>query len=288
MAAALLREEFPERLRQELSTGAGFAASRQRAVASLLSPEDAAVLESPNNTLGVEYCKALLRSVSSVQPVTVSRQGAAHDAAPGDGQHASASFIRRELTAGEREIALAAMAPAMRQLYLEEEAAGRAPVSAALCERSILAKLRMMKEEDFARLDEGGEGLYRRLYAASRTAVSVAGLLEEAKTKRYAYARLRRMVLWAYLGIDPHTIPETPPYLRPLAANQMGRQLLARMKTTASLPVLTKPADVRRLGPAAQAFFEQEAAAVDLYTLAYPKLAAAVCGSAWRESPVMV
>ena len=288
VAAALLCEEFPERLRAELSTGAGFAASRQRAVASLLSAEDAALLESPNNTLGVEYCKALLRSGSDLPVMTVARKGAAHDADPADGEHASASAIRRALAEGDRDRGLALMAPAMRAGYLEEEAAGRAPVFGSVCERALLYRLRSMQEEDFAALDEGKEGLYRRLYAASRTASTVEGLLEESKTKRYAYARLRRMVLWAYLGLDPHTIPETPPYLRLLAANQRGRQLLSRMKTTATLPILTKPADVRRLGPEAQTLFAQEARAVDLYTLAYPDLSAAAGGSAWRESPIMV
>ncbi len=288
VAGALLCEEFPERLRSELSTGAGFAVSRQRAVAALLTPEDAALLESPNNTLGVEYCKALLRCGHTVRPMTIRRMGAAHDADPAAGEHASASAIRRALAEGRQEAALAMMAPAMRELYIEESAAGRAPVFGTVCERSVLAKLRSMEEADFAALDEGREGLYRRLYAASRSAVSVEGLLEEVKTKRYAYARLRRMVLWAYLGLDPHTFPETPPYLHLLAANRTGRQLLAQMKTTASLPVLTKPADVRRLGLEAQTLFELEARAVDLYALAYPDLSAAVGGSAWRESPVMV
>lgn len=288
VAAALLSADFPEHLRQELATGVGFAAARQRAVAALISDEDAALLESPNNTLGVEYCKALLRHHASVRPMTIPRSGAAHDADPTGEEHASASAIRRALAEGRRNQALSMMAPTMAVLYQEEEAAGRAPVFGAVCERAILARLRMMTEADFAALDEGREGLYRRLYTASRTAVSVAELLDTAKTKRYAYARLRRMVLWAYLGLDPHTFPATPPYLRLLAANQTGRELLARMKTTATLPILTKPADVRRLGVEAQALFAQEARAVDLYTLSAPSLSAAVGGSAWRESPVMV
>ena len=52
-------------------------------------------------------------------------------------------------------------------------------------------------------------------------------------------------------------------------------------------PVLTKPADVRRLGPEAQELFELEARAADLYALAYPELSAAVGGSLWREGPVI-
>ena len=99
-------------------------------------------------------------------------------------------------------------------------------------------------------------------------------------------ARLRRMVLWAFLGLS--ALPEDVPYLRPLAANETGRVLLARMRKTAAVPVLTRPAGARRLTPQAQALFSLEVRASDLYTLAYPNLAAAQGGGEWREGPAML
>ena len=60
------------------------------------------------------------------------------------------------------------------------------------------------------------------------------------------------------------------------------------MRRTASVPVLTKPADVRRLGPEAREVFDLEARAADLYALAYPDLSAAVGGGVWRDGPVIV
>jgi len=288
VAAALLSEEFPARLKKELGLGVSFAAARQRAVEGLVSREDAALLEGPNNILGVEYCKSLLRAGSAVEPLTIPRVGAAHDGEVKEGETPSASAIRSMVRDGEGGRALQSMAPAMAQTYLAEEAVGRAPVYRETCERAILAKLRSMTEAEFAALDEGGEGLYRRLYEASRTAVSVDEVLERAKTKRYAYARLRRMVLWAYLGLTPADCPENPLYLRPLAANETGRALLGRMRKTAEVPVLTKPAAVRRLDEPARRLFELEGRAADLYALAYPELAAAVGDGIWREGPVLL
>ena len=78
------------------------------------------------------------------------------------------------------------------------------------------------------------------------------------------------------------------PYLRVLAANETGRALLARMRETAAVPVLTKPNHVRHLDENAQALFSLEARAADLYALAYPDLTAAAGGSAWRERPVIL
>ena len=288
LAVVLNSEELTEHLHRALADGVSFAEARQRAVAELVSPEDAALLESPNNILGVEYCKSLLRCNAEISPITIPRIGAAHDSDEAKNGIASASVIRGLLRGDDREQALSLMAPAMRTVYEEEEAAGRGPVFSETCERAILARLRTMAEEDFSLLDEGREGLYHRLYDASRKASTVAEILETAKTKRYAYARLRRMVLWAYLGTSPHHWPENPLYLRPLAANAVGRDLLAQMRKCAALPILTKSADVRRMGEDARALFTLEARAADLYALAYPNLSAAAGDQLWREGPVIL
>ena len=279
---ALLGPDFPEALRRELAGPHSFAAARQRALAGLIGEEGAEVLSRPNDILAVEYAKALSREGSEVHLVPILRQGAGHD--EDGGEYPSAGSIRRMIQEGRRAEALAAMAPAMRELYEAEEARGRAPVFAAGAERAILAQLRRMGEADFLALDAGGEGLGNRLAAAAREAASLEELLDRAKTKRYAYSRLRRLALWAYLGLRPETLPARVPYLRPLAMNQRGRALLAEARRRGALPILTKPADVRRLSPEAQAVFRQEARATDLYTLAFPGVPAPG-GAEWREGP---
>ncbi len=279
---ALLGPDFPEALRRELAGPHSFAAARQRALAGLIGEEGAEVLSRPNDILAVEYAKALSREESEVRLVPILRQGAGHD--QDGGEYPSAGSIRRMIQEGRRAEALAAMAPAMRELYEAEEARGRAPVFAAGAERAILAQLRRMGEADFLALDAGGEGLGNRLAAAAREAASLEELLDRAKTKRYAYSRLRRLALWAYLGLRPETLPARVPYLRPLAMNQRGRALLAEARRRAALPILTKPADVRRLSPEAQAVFRREVLATDLYTLAFPG-DPAPGGAEWREGP---
>ena len=286
VAEGLRNPGFSPLLRRELETGVSFAAARQHAAEALLGRQDGALLGTPNNILGIEYCKSLQAIQAPIRPMTIRREGAAHDGEALDGI-ASASAVRQLLRSGGRESALDLMAPAMREVFLREEKAGRAPVFAEICQRSMLARLRTMTREEFAALDEGNEGLGNRLFSLSRTAATLAELLDAAKTKRYAYARLRRMVLWAYLGLTPAEVPAEVPYLRVLAANDVGCALLARIKKTASVPVLTKPADVRKLSIEAQTLFALEARAADLYALAYPDLSAAVGGSAWREVPVI-
>ena len=58
------------------------------------------------------------------------------------------------------------------------------------------------------------------------------------------------------------------------------------MRDSAALPVLTKPAAVRRLSPDAQDLFHLEARASGLYALAFPDPAAGL--SEWQRGPVIL
>ena len=114
VAAALLAPSFRDRLREALPGAVSFAAARQRALTGLLPEEDAALLESPNNILGIEYCKALLGQNAPLRPVTIRREGSAHDGALAPDTHPSASGLRALLRQGKREDAPSGLRPAVR------------------------------------------------------------------------------------------------------------------------------------------------------------------------------
>lgn len=67
------------------------------------------MLQDPNNLLGVEYCKALLRRSSAITPLTVRRVGAGYHETISREDIPSAAQIRALLRAGEREGALSRM-----------------------------------------------------------------------------------------------------------------------------------------------------------------------------------
>ena len=271
---------FPDR-------GMPFAACRQAVVRGILGDEDAALLDGANNNLGVEYLKAAGRLNWDCRIVTVPRRGAGHDSAE-EGEYLSGSALRQRMLAREWDAVGAAVPREAAELYRPAFDMGRAPVTMAGAERLILARLRTMTEEEFAALPDCGEGLHRRLYKAAQNARSVEELLSLVKTKRYAHARLRRIVMCAWLGIDAAASAELPEYLHVLGCNERGRAVLARLRDAAALPVLIKPADVRELSPAAQTQFEREVRTTELYSLAYPALDQAVPGTEWRTGPVVL
>lgn len=274
-------------LRAALSSGLSFPAAREKAAETLLGAR-AAFLRGPNDLLAVEYLRALRRYGASLVALPVFRAGAAHDNDEASDGFSSASRIRRLILAGSYDEAAAELPAVAWEVFQRELQAGHAPGTLQNSERAVLARLRSMKESDYEALPDSGEGLSHRLMRCARENASLEGVLAACKTKRYTLSRLRRMVLWAYLGLTRDDLPEAVPYLRVLGFNAVGRELLSEMGAHAALPILTKPAHAKFLSASARRLFELEVRASDLYALAQPDHAAVAPGAEWRTNPVIL
>lgn len=278
-AQALDSKEYSDFLHKGLDQGSSFPTARQQAVRQLIG-DDADCLSLPNNNLGVEYLHALNRLNSGITPITIPRKGAGHGQAPAGG-FASASYLRQQIASGNWNAASDFLPPDTDKLL---QHIPRADYSRA--ERAILYQLRRMSADQLAALPDCGEGLSNRLYQAIRTETSVEGILTAVKTKRYTHARLRRILLRAFLGLTADDRVDVPPYLRVLGMNATGRILLRLMNECAACPILTKPAHVQTLSIEAQRLFEAESRATDLYGFCLPELPP--CGTEWTQGPVIV
>lgn len=276
-AVLLQREELQPLLRQKLSAGMTYAAARAEAAEELV-PGMGALLRTPNNILGIEYCKAILNQKVALQPMPLPRWGAAHGGAAGehDGTPmASASYLRQHT--------LEEWAPFVPQtameLYRKAAAEGQL-LDAQKFETAVLALLRAAPPERFARARGVSEGLENRLAAAVREAESLEDLYTRLKTKRYPHARLRRLVLDTALEF-PAELPE-PPYLLVLGAR---KAVLPRLKQ-ARLPAGTSLVDLMRTGEEARKIGELHSRAVDFSSLCRCKIRP--MGLAFTAKPVIL
>ena len=280
LAAAAADPDNLARIRGEMAGGMPFAAAREKVLAQVLGPA-ARLLESPNNILAVEYLKALETLGSVMEPVTTARTESRHDC-PSDEAVRSAGQLRAMLAAGEN---IAAYVPGpVAGMIAGEMAAGRGPVTMERLDTAMMARLRLLTREDFCALPDATEGLGNRFYRAVHDEGTVMEALAAVKTKRYPLSRLRRMALCAALGIRADTGAGTPPYARLLASTQRGRTLLRGAK----MPVVTKPAAVKEMGPAARDIFTLTAAARDFYVLGCGAPGERTGGSDWRTGPATV
>ena len=281
-ADALLAPGFDEAVRDALSCGMGYAAARTQAAKRSAGGECAELLAQPNNILALEYIRALREQGCAIEPFTVLRTGARHDGGVCGGD-ASASAVRKMLAEGGD--AARFVPRGAWEVYTAETGRGAGTVSTGSLEQAIMSQLRRMRADDFAKLPDISEGLEARLYAAARSAGCVEDVCAAAKTRRYSMARIRRIVMSAYLGIEERVAAAGAQYIRVLAMNRAGRELLAGMRKTASLPVVTKPSAALKLGPAAARLAETESLACDLYALGYQNAALRRAGEDLRSTP---
>ena len=249
-AEASCMPEFEQALHTNMQTGLSYAAARQRALEAL--GQDGQLLMKPNDILAFEYCRALLTQNSPMRPLAVLRPGDYHAYTP-DAENPSATAVRRLILSGgdwRRYV------PAE---CLYEEAAPHALIWG---ERAMLARLRGLEKQDWARAAHGSEGLWSKVWRAVQTQPDYESILAAAKSRRYPRTRLQRLLLCAYLGIDAGQLAEVPPYVRALAFDERGQTLLRQAKKRGEICLVNagqRPPDLP--------YYAMECRAADLYTL---------------------
>ena len=219
-ASALLGDDFPPLLRQELDTGKSFPAAREAALKRLGVETD--LLSQPNDILAVEYCKAILSQGADMEPFPIHRQGSYH-ALSVDAENPSATAVRNLMLIAHN---WKSCVPQEARPLLENE-----PLhSTAAGEKAIVARLRTMSDAEFESLPYGSEGLWRKLMHAARRETTLEEILNATKSKRYTRSRLDRMVMCAFLGITEADLAMEVPYTRVLAFTDRGRKLLKEAK----------------------------------------------------------
>jgi predicted nucleotidyltransferase len=269
-AEALACPALGEAIRLELKSGCTFAQARQAAVHTLFGDKMSLLLRQPNNILGIEYLKSLNRLQTNIKPFTIKRVGAAHDEITSKEKIASASQIRSIIANNGDFIAL--MPKAAAEIARQELLSGNAPASIKTAERAVFAKLRTMTLTEISALPDISEGLENRIFSAVRKAENLEQLYSMIKSKRYTHARIRRIVLSAFLGLNSTMSDGIPPYLRVLGFNKQGTEILHKMKANAKLPVVTKSSDILFLDKQAKKTIELEYRSTDLFTLCTPQI----------------
>lgn len=284
IADMLYGEAFKGALQVQLTKGTSFAAARAVAAEQAMAGAGE-ILRTPNNILGVEYCKALRHTlpealdklakakaerqnesnsdVTLPRPLALRRTGAAHDGEP-QGGVASASWLRGQAAAGDVATWQGWVPQECMPFYQRAESAG-ACVDKARYEVAMLSRLRAARAEAFAK-QGATEGLDVRMATAAHKATTLEELFMLAKSKRFAHSRVRRLALAAALGL-PAGLPVVPPFAHVLAANKKGFALLRTAKQTSLVPVSASLAKLGKTGSTAAVVARAEAAAEDLFAL---------------------
>ena len=273
-------EEANRLIRRFLSEGNSYPASVAKAAECIYGKTAADVFSSPNSTLALEYIRTLGKLGSRMEFLPVKRFGAAHDSEKADGITASASYLRS--LEDIRSIKSFIPTYAYEKL-MEKVGEGKAPCTLKNGESVVLSYLRRLSLEDIKRITGDNSGLSERIYEAVKTSCSLEELFFTVKTKAFTLARIRRSVIQLFLEIPLEKTKETPPYIRVLAANRKGLEILKN--ATDKIPVVTRHSDILKLDERAKEIYEISCQAADQYAFFGQKTGACLSE---QTSPVKI
>ena len=255
--------------------GIGYPILRDQLYTAMFGEEEAALLRTPNNTLAVEYLRALARQSRPVIPIAIPRTGDAHDAEhdglpPADAV-VSASAVRACIRDGAIARAMALLPQTSAQHLQKAIAKGHVCADPESIPGPILLHtFRRTPPEVLSQYAGLEGGLAGRLCSAAAYAHTTDALFAAAATKKYTHAAIRRAALYGCFGITADMLRRPPSYTVLLAKNDRASALLRRAKKEGELPILSRPAAYKKESDAVQQDFLRALAADAVYGMLLP------------------
>lgn len=254
-------KEFKKALKERLNLGEGFAKARFEAVKSLGGEYDESLISSPNNILGLEYTKALLKKDTLIDIFPMKREGDHNDVTLKKGV-TSATSIRNVIKTARLKKLKKCLPP-----YVYQDLT---PYPFAF-DKMIMTKLITEPTENIKEISDCTEGLENRIKALSKDNRTVDQLVARASTKRYTAARIRRILVSNLLGITDDLVQDclnSNLYAKVLAVSKDDKDLIAEISKKGTIPLITRKSDADSLKKTAAACFEKDVLANELYNLA--------------------
>ncbi len=277
-ALATESEKIEAETKKYLDNYTGYPAAREKALCSLLDI-DAKILQSPNNTLAIEYMRALFCLDSKIKPVGINRIGAGYHDASTESEFSSATAIRKAVF--EEKSVSHTMPTDVCDIFMK-----KTPMFTQNFDKAMLSFLRRAKAEDLKNIMDMPFGFENRIISMAKKACNVEELVELCCARQYTRSRIRRLLFASFIGIQNMGYNKAPSYIRVLAANKTGRAILSKINDTSCVPIITKTADF--INKDSDELFLLDVMATDLYNAGYDEPDMRMGGSDFTTSPIML
>lgn len=261
--------DFEESICNYLNAGDSFPVAREKAILdnlrkknenvdnkeSLEKSDEEEFLRKPNNILGIEYIKELIRLDSNIKPVTIKRLGSEHKNEFLDAKISSATSIRKVIESNLYNGDLGICNIQNHMPYSSYKLLGKYINEGynPIFDESFYSEICMeviRSEENLEEYFEVKDGLEKSIRAKISTSDSLEDAVNHISTKAYTKAKVRRCLFNILLGIrksDIESIKEiySLPYIRVLGFNDRGKEILKKVKKDMS-EVIIGPAKAKK------------------------------------------
>lgn len=246
-----IEEKHITALQKLMKDGHSFARARSLLMKKLfdLSKDEESILNSPNNILGVEYIKSILKLKSPLKADTIKRIGSHYHSTNINEEIASATAIRQflhEKTSHHTHLSDEDLAHLSKQVTDRTFEILRTSdyVSGEHIYPLLRYKLMSSQASDLKSIHDITEGLEHKILNSYGNSTSLNTLISRCKSKRYTYTRLSRTLMKILLNIEQEDIGfikdgNRPEYARILGFTKNGSNYLKYIRKNEDIQLIT-------------------------------------------------
>ncbi|MBU3226887.1 nucleotidyltransferase [Clostridium algidicarnis] len=239
-------------LKYNLSYGLAFAKARSLALTEYITNNFPMytidfitnLLSSSNNILAIEYLKALYSLDSTIEPFTIKRLGSNYNDEGLSASFSSATSIRNHLKTSDDLTLLKSHLPKSSYTLIETLIKDNYTFPQMENIFPFIKYKALTDNNSLKQIPEASEGLYNKIYKSLWDSSTYEESFSKMKSKRYASTRINRLLCQYFIGFENYSIDNLrrsdPSYIRVLAFNHKGAELLKKIKSTSSLQIYTK------------------------------------------------
>ncbi|MBR5648590.1 tRNA(Met) cytidine acetate ligase [Pseudobutyrivibrio sp.] len=225
--------EFNNEVNSLLSQGISYATARAKALKTFLAEE---LISSPNNILGLEYCRYIREHNLPMNIAVMKRQGNKYEDLSLSGDLSSASSIRQHFKLHHE---FEAIPTEIKELYKNSTFIFSEDISEIL-------HYKLITTDSFDEYLDCNSDLSDRIKNKLKDYTDFTSFCQLLKSKNMEYSRISRALCHILLGITDSDFKATKEigyctYIRMLGFSKNGSAILSNIKEKGAAPLLTAP-----------------------------------------------
>ena len=220
----LNNNDYDKLVKEYLDEGVNYPTAMSKALKTITGK----TIDTPNDLLGLSYVKEILKNNYNIKPVTIKRDSDFNSKTI-EGKITSASSIR-ELIKNNKKFKK--YVPRYSYKYLKN--------CIFIDDYFEYLKYKIISLNDLTIYQGVDNDIQNRIKKFINDSTSLDDLLNNIKTKRYTYNRLKRILTYILLSITKEDCNNLElEYIRILGFDQKGKKLLNNIKKNMNIPLLT-------------------------------------------------
>lgn len=224
------------KIKEIVASGESYGFAHANALSEFIPTE---IKSSPNNLLGLEYCRYIFEHNLNMDIAIIKRQGNDYNDTKLTGDICSATAVRAQLSQGNE---ITAVPENTISIYKNNTYLGADDISEMLY-------YKLLSENNFEKYLDCTSDLADRINNLKNEYINFSSFNFDLKTKNLNYSRISRVLCHILLDITQDDFEKEKAagyirYLRMLGFSKNGSNLLGLIKEKSAVPLITSPTEI--------------------------------------------